>query len=99
MRIPRVADLRRLGKGVSCAGMIGSYVRDMAIHSVSSLLRLPKRQRLEIAESLWLSVADEESMPVPEEHRKILDARLAKYRSGESKPISHDELMRRLRSK
>ena len=71
----------------------------MATRSVSSLFRLPKRQRLEIAESLWLSVADEEKMPVPEEHRKILDARLAGYRSGKSKPISHDELMRRLRSK
>ena len=79
--------------------MIGSYVRSMATQSVSSLLRLPKRRRLEIAESLWLSVADEETMPVPEQHRKILDARLASYRAGKSKPISHDELMRRLRSK
>ncbi|WP_414665167.1 addiction module protein [Horticoccus sp. 23ND18S-11] len=71
----------------------------MATQTVSSLLRLPKRQRLEIAESLWLSVADEDKMPVPEQHRKILDARLASYRSGKSKPISHDELMNRLRSK
>ncbi len=70
----------------------------MATLSVSSLLRLPKRKRLEIAESLWLSVADEQKMPVPERHRKILDARLASYRSGKSKPIPHDELMRRLRA-
>jgi putative addiction module component (TIGR02574 family) len=53
---------------------------------------------LEIAESLWLSVADEQKMPVPEKHRKILDARLASYRSGKSKPVTHDELMRRLRA-
>jgi putative addiction module component (TIGR02574 family) len=64
--------------------------------SVSSLLRLPKRQRLEIAESLWLSVADEEKMPVPEAHKQILDARLADYRRGKSVPISHESLMRRL---
>jgi putative addiction module component (TIGR02574 family) len=70
----------------------------MASESVSSLLRLPKRKRLEIAESLWLSVADEEKMPVPARHKKILDGRLADYRAGRSKPISHDELMRRLRS-
>jgi len=70
----------------------------MPPESVSSLLRLPKRKRLEIAESLWLSVADEEKMPVPESHKKILDSRLADYRSGRSKPIPHEELMRRLRS-
>ena len=61
------------------------------------MLSLPKRERLDIAERLWLSVADEEKMPVPERHAKILDARLANYRSGKSKAISHEELMVRLR--
>jgi len=70
----------------------------MSSQSVSSLLRLPKRKRLEIAESLWLSVADEKKMPVPESHKKTLDARLADYRAGKTKPVSHDELMRRLRT-
>jgi putative addiction module component (TIGR02574 family) len=70
----------------------------MPSQSVSSLLRLPKRKRMEIAEKLWLSVADEEAMPVPAAHKKILDARLAAYRSGKSVPIPHDELMRRLAS-
>ena len=68
----------------------------MATQVVSSLLALPKRKRLEIAERLWLSVADEQDMPVPQSHQKLLDARLASYRSGKSKPISHAELMRRL---
>jgi putative addiction module component (TIGR02574 family) len=68
----------------------------MASESVTSLLRLPKRKRLEIAESLWLSVADEEKMPVPPQHRKVLDQRLAAYRAGKSKPVPHDQLMRRL---
>jgi len=71
----------------------------MSSASVSSLLRLPKRERLEIAESLWLSVADEEKMPVPEAHKKILDSRLAGYRSGKSKAFSHEALMRRLRTR
>jgi putative addiction module component (TIGR02574 family) len=70
----------------------------MPPESVSALLRLPKRKRLEIAESLWLSVADEDKMPVPEGHKKILDTRLADYRAGKSKPILHEELMRRLRT-
>jgi putative addiction module component (TIGR02574 family) len=73
-------------------------IRDMPSQTVSSLLRLPRRRRLEIAERLWLSVADDKDMPVPESHRKILDARLAAYRSGKSKPISHEALMRRLRT-
>ena len=70
----------------------------MPSESVSSLLRLPKRKRLEIAERLWLSVADEGAMPVPASHRKVLDERWSAYRAGKSKPISHVELMRRLRS-
>lgn len=70
----------------------------MPPESVSALLRLPRRKRLEIAESLWLSVADEVKMPVPAAHKKILDARLADYRAGRSEPITHEELMRRLRT-
>jgi len=70
----------------------------MLSQTVSSLLRLPRRKRLEIAGRLWLSVADEKEMPVPESHKKILDARLAAYRSGKGKPIPHEELMRRLRT-
>ena len=65
---------------------------------MQALLSLPKKKRLAIAESLWLSVADESSLPVPLSHKKIIDERLADYRSGKSKPISHDELMNRLRS-
>jgi putative addiction module component (TIGR02574 family) len=54
---------------------------------------------MEIAESLWLSVADEEKMPVPESHKKILGERHADYRAGKTKPVTHDELMRRLRAR
>ena len=70
----------------------------MPFQSVSTLLRLPKRERLEIAERLWLSVADEEKMLLPERDKKILDTRLADYRSGKSRAISHEELMLRLRA-
>jgi putative addiction module component (TIGR02574 family) len=70
----------------------------MALSPVTALLKLPKRRRLEIAESLWLSVADEKKMPVPAAHKRVLDARLKDYRSGKSKPITHDELMLRLRA-
>jgi putative addiction module component (TIGR02574 family) len=63
-----------------------------------TLLQLPKRRRLEIAERLWLSIADESSLPVPASHKRMLTRRLEDYRSGRSKPVSHAELMRRVRS-
>ncbi len=69
----------------------------MSTASVETLLRLPKRKRLELAERLWLSVADEESLPVPAAHKRILDERLRSCRAGKSGPIPHQEMMRRLR--
>ncbi len=63
-----------------------------------ALLQLPKRQRMEIAERLWLSIADESSLPVPATHKRILTRRLVDYRSGKSQPIPHEELMRRVRA-
>jgi putative addiction module component (TIGR02574 family) len=70
----------------------------MSPETFQGLLQLPKRKRLEIAERLWLSVADEAKMGVPEEHKRILNQRLSGYKSGKSKPISHEDLMRRVRS-
>ena len=69
----------------------------MPSEHLAKLMRLPARQRLAIAEKLWLSVADEEKMPVPEAHRRVLRKRLADYRSGRSSVVSHEEMMRRLR--
>jgi putative addiction module component (TIGR02574 family) len=66
--------------------------------ALSSLLQLPPRQRLEIAERLWVSVADEARMPVPAAHKRIVLKRLADYRAGKIKSISQAELMRRVRS-
>lgn len=65
--------------------------------AITELLQLPRQQRLAVAERLWLSVADEASMPVPESHKRVLRSRLADYRTGESKAIPHAELMRRVR--
>jgi putative addiction module component (TIGR02574 family) len=70
----------------------------MSAEAMSDLMRLPVRRRLAIAERLWLSVADEEKMPVPEGHKRVLRKRLADYRAGRSKLISHRDLMRRLGS-
>ena len=69
----------------------------MATTTMTGLLQLPQRKRLEIAERLWHSVAKESDLPIPAKHKRILDQRLADYKSGTSKPISHTELMRRVR--
>jgi hypothetical protein len=61
---------------------------------LSELLQLLKPQRLA---GLWLSVADESSMPVPEGHKRVLRRRLAEYRAGQLGVVSHEELMRRVR--
>ena len=70
----------------------------MSAQTISKLMRLPARERLALAERLWLSVADEERMPIPEEHKQVLRKRMADFRSGRSKAIPHGELLRRLQS-
>jgi len=69
------------------------------ITEIDTLLRLPKSDRMEVAETLWLSVADEETLPVPPEHKRIIDERLERYNNGRSKPVPHAEMMQRLRRK
>ena len=39
-----------------------------------------------------------ETIGIPEEHKRVLNQRLADYESGKSKPISHEELMLRVHS-
>lgn len=66
---------------------------------VKPLLLLPKTERMEVAERLWLSVADEQRMPIPAIHKKILNQRIESYHTGQSVPIPHAEMMERLRSR
>jgi hypothetical protein len=37
-------------------------------------------------------------MPVPESHKRILRKRVADYKAGRIKTVSHAELMRRVRA-
>jgi len=69
------------------------------ITHIDTLLNLPKNERMEVAEILWLSAADEETLPVSTKHKHIIDERLQRYRSGQSKPIPHPEMMQRFRWK
>lgn len=69
------------------------------VTNLDALLKLPKNERMEVAEMLWLSVADEGELPVPAAHTRIIDERLQSYRSGKSEPVPHSEMMKRLRKK
>jgi putative addiction module component (TIGR02574 family) len=71
----------------------------MSTTTIDSLLRLPKKRKMEIAERLWLSAVDERTAAVPAAHKKIIASRLADYRAGKSVPIPHEDLMRKLRAK
>ena len=44
------------------------------------------------------SVVDEKKLPLPAAHKRVIEARVEEYRSGKTKPISHKELMSRLRA-
>lgn len=71
----------------------------MPTATIDTLLRLPKKRKLEIAERLWLSVTDERTTRVPADHKRVVATRLADYRSGKPIPVSHDKLMRKLRDR
>lgn len=70
----------------------------MALARFPELQKLPKRQKLRLAEELWCAAVDDRA-PVSSEHRAILDSRWKAFRAGKSKRISMDELERRLSRK
>jgi len=61
-------------------------------------MKLPKRQRLKLAEDLWFSGADD-SLPVRARDRRMLDERWTAYQEGRAKRLSLLELERRLARK
>lgn len=67
----------------------------MTLANFPELTKLPKRQRMKLAEELWFSGVDD-SLPVSPVHKKILDERWTAYKSGKVKRITLAELERRL---
>ncbi len=67
----------------------------MTLAHFPELTKLPKRQRMKLAEELWFSGVDD-SLPVSLTHKKILDERWAAYKGGKVKRITLSELERRL---
>ena len=59
------------------------------------LRKLPKRQKLKLADELWGAGVDDRR-PVSAEDRALLDSRWKAYRSGKVERISLEELERRV---
>ena len=70
----------------------------MALAQFPELQKLPKRQKLALAEELWCAAVDD-TASVSIKHRTILDSRWKAYRLGKIDRISLDELERRLARK
>ena len=67
----------------------------MTLADFPALTKLPKKQRSQLADELWLSSVDDAS-PVSAAHRRLLDDRWRAYQSGKTKRITLTELERRL---
>jgi len=70
----------------------------MKLADFPALAKLPKRQRLALAEALWFSGVDD-ALPVSARHRAILDERWSAYQKGRVKRVTLSELERRLSGK
>ncbi len=67
----------------------------MTLSSYPELLKLPDRQKLELADALW-QAGISDTTPVTTQQKRLLDSRWAAYRAGKTKRITLDELDRRL---
>lgn len=70
----------------------------MTLANFPELTKLPKRQRLKLAEELWFSGVDD-SLPVSAGHRAVLDQRWSDYQSGRARRVTLAELERKLARK
>ncbi|MGK2900727.1 MAG: addiction module protein [Burkholderiaceae bacterium] len=64
----------------------------------ASLFKLPFKQRLQLVQDLWDSIAEEAaSLPVPEWQIDELRRRAARYDAGETPTLTWDEVKRTVR--
>jgi putative addiction module component (TIGR02574 family) len=73
----------------------------MSIDQIASeALRLPAKQRAELAESLWESLVDPFEIAAETDNAEAVALAMKRDReleTGEVQPLSHEELMSRLR--
>ena len=73
----------------------------MSIDQIAAeALRLPAKERAKLAESLWESLVDPFKTPAENDDAEAIALAMTRDRqleTGEVQPLSHDELMSRLR--
>lgn len=78
-----------------------SYIQGMSIDQIAAeALRLPAKERALLAESLWESLTDPFKTPGENDDAETIALALERDRqleAGEAQPLSHEELMSRLR--
>ena len=77
------------------AVLLCTIVTVMSLASYPKLQKLPRSQKLKLADELWRAGVSD-SMPVPAEQKKMLDSRWTAYRAGKAKRIDMAELERRV---
>jgi putative addiction module component (TIGR02574 family) len=70
----------------------------MKLADFPALTKLPRRQRLALAEELWFSGVDDD-LPVSARHRAMLDERWSAYQKGRVKRLTLSELEQRISRK
>ena len=82
-----------------CAGI--GYIQFMSIDQIAAeALRLPPNERAMLAESLWESLTDPFKIPAESDDAEAIALALERDRqleTGAVQPLSHEELMSRLR--
>ena len=83
------------------AGRFSGYVAVMSIEQIAAeALRLPPKERAMLAESLWESLVDPFKVAASADDSQAVALATERDRqldSGEVQPISHEEMMARLR--
>ena len=67
--------------------------------TISDLSTLPVGDRLRIVHAIWDTLPDDVDLTAAPEQQAELDRRIAAHLADPSTAISHDELLRRIRSR
>lgn len=61
--------------------------------NIADVIKLPIAERIQLAEAIWDSVAEQANeLPLPDWHKEILDERLANYESSTTRTFSWQEV-------
>lgn len=82
---------------MGCVGTRAVYRFDVTATLTKEVRKLSVAEKIHLAEALWDEVAARPSgLPVPDSHKRLLDARMAAHLESPDSAITLDEFRRRL---